>query len=227
MLFCPQPAYLKDLRTERLLIMYSSYYAVIFAGINTNSGTFEHPAREIKSQLKISSPGSVVNTLTIYPYDDSISGSTISDTVQVMKNAYALCGNTAKSMANDVMKNYKGEECVFFVGYSGGGIAATVAAEHFKKTLTISKIIRIGSPLLTVGKPIYGKMVDLSLPGDPVCQVEIPRFFKNFRPYQCFIKDLETTRHVHSCYFKEDLKDSSGVTNLTKTINTVLRFVKN
>lgn len=207
--------------------MYNSYYAVIFAGINTNNGTFEHLGREFQSQLKISSPTCNVNTLTIYPYDDSISGDTISDTFQVMKNAYALCGNTVKSMANNIIKSYNGEECIFFVGYSGGGIAATVAAEHLKKTLPVSKIIRIGSPLLTVGKPLYGKMVDLSLPGDPVCQVEIPRFFKNFRPYQCFIKDLVSTRHVHSCYFKEDLKDSYGVTNLTKTVNTVLRFVKN
>lgn len=207
--------------------MYNSYYAVIFAGINTNKGAFEHPAKEIQSQLKISNPGCNVNILTIYPYDDTISGKTISDTFQVMKNAYALCGNTATSMADDIIKNYKGEECVFLVGYSGGGIAATVAAEHLKKMLPVSKIIRIGSPLLTIGKPLYGKMVDLSLPGDPVCQVEIPRFFKNFRPYQCFIKDLVVTRHVHSCYFKEDLKDSSGVTNLTKTINTVLRFIKN
>ena len=130
-------------------------------------------------------------------------------------------------MADDVLKNYHGEELIFFVGYSGGGIAGTVVAEHLKKILPISKIIRIGSPLLTVGKPLYGKMVDLSLPGDPVCQVEIPRFFKNFRPYQCFIKDLVLTRHVHSCYFKEDLKDAQGVTNLTKTTNTLLRFVKN
>lgn len=207
--------------------MYNSYYAVIFAGINTNSGSFEHPAREIAGQLKVSNPGCRVNTLTIYPYDDAISGDTLSDTFQVMKNAYALCGNTAKNMANEIMKKYSGEECVFFVGYSGGGIAATVAAEHLKKNLHISKIIRIGSPVLTVGKLLYSKTMDLSLPGDPVCQVEIPRFFKNLRPYQCFVKDLAVTRHIHSCYFKEDLKDSSGVTNLSKTVNTILRFVKN
>ncbi len=206
--------------------MYSSYYVVIFAGINTNRGTFEHPGKEIADQLKVSTPGCSVNTLTLYPYDDSISGTTISDTLQVMKNAYALCGNTVKIMANEIMKNYSGEECIFFVGYSGGGIAATVAAEHLKKKMHISKIIRVGSPVLTVGKPLYGKTVDLSLPGDPVCQVEIPRFFKNFRPYQCFIKELDVDKHIHSCYFKKNA-DSSGNTNLARTVRTILRFIKN
>ncbi|MFA7636381.1 MAG: hypothetical protein WCX81_01315 [Monoglobales bacterium] len=207
--------------------MYNSYYAVIFAGISTNRGSFEHIGREIKKQLKLSKPGCRVKVLTIYPYDDSISGDPIADSLQVMKNAYALCGNTAKDMAYEIMKKYSGEECVFFVGYSGGGIAATVVAERLKKQLSVSKILRVGSPVLTVGKPLYPKTADLSLPGDPVCQVEIPRFFKNFRPYQCFVKDLVVNRHVHSCYFKEDLKDENGVSNLTKTIGQILRFVKN
>lgn len=209
--------------------MYSSYFAVIFAGISTNQGAFEHPGREIANQLQLSNPGTDVKILTLYPYDDSISRNTFSDTFQVMKNAYALCGNTAKSMAYEIENSYSGEQCVFFVGYSGGGIAATVAAEYIgrKHLLPVSKIIRVGSPVLTIGKNLFGKTVDLQLPGDPVCQVEIPRFFKNFRPYQCFVKDLNLPGHTHSCYFKEDLKDGDGTANLTKTVRTILKFVKN
>ena len=209
--------------------MYKSYYAVVFAGINTNSGSFEHPGAEIANRLRLSAPGSKIKILTLYPYDDSISGDTISDTFQVMKNAYALCGNTAKDMAYEIEKNFSGEQYVFFVGYSGGGIAATVAAEYIgrKHLLSVSKIIRVGSPVLTVGKPLFGKTVDLMLPGDPVCQVEIPRFFKNLRPYQCYVKDLYLPGHIHSCYFKKELKDSDGVSNLTKTVSRILSFVKN
>lgn len=209
--------------------MYNSYYAVIFAGINTDSGTFEQVGKEITSGLKLSQPGCKVNTLTIYPYDASVSGDTVADALQVVKNAYTLCGNTIKCMANDVIKNYAGEDLIFFTGYSGGGVAATKTAEklmlmNFKP---ISKIIRIGSPVLTVGKPLYGRTVDLMLPGDPVVQLEIPRFFKNLRPYQCLLQDHIVTRYVHSCYFKEDLKDADGKTNLTKTVNKILKFVKN
>ncbi|MBR5587089.1 MAG: hypothetical protein IKW02_03910 [Clostridia bacterium] len=209
--------------------MYDSYYAVIFAGINSNSPTFEHPGAEIANQLRLSHPGAKVKVLTLYPYDDSVSGDTISDTIQVMKNAYELCGNTAKPMAYEIENNFSDEQCVFFVGYSGGGIAATVVAELMcrKKLMPVSKIIRVGSPTMSVGKNLYGKIVDLQLPGDPVCQVEIPRFFKNLRPYQCYVKDLQVPGHTHSCYFKADLKDTDGISNLTKTVQTILKFVKN
>ncbi len=209
--------------------MYSSYYAVIFAGINTNRGTFEHLGKEISLRLKASVPGCRVNTLTIYPYDDNISGDTFSDTFQVVKNAYDLCGSTVNCMAKDIIKKYSGEECVFFTGYSGGGVAATKVAEKLLREddFHISRIIRVGSPVLTVGKPIFGRTVDLILPGDPVTQLEIPRFFKNLRPYQCFVKGLEVNKYVHSCYFKEELKDSSGISNLTKTTDKILSFVKN
>lgn len=209
--------------------MYNSYYAVVFAGINTNRGTFEHPGREIERRLKTSVPGCRVKIKTVYPYDDSVSGDTFSDTFQVVKNAYDLCGSTVACMANDIAGSFSGEECVFFTGYSGGGVAATKTAEKLLRTKNfhISKIIRVGSPILTVGKPIYGRTVDLILPGDPITQLEIPRFFKNLRPYQCFVKGLEVNRHIHSCYFREDLKDSSGVSNLTKTTDKILSFVKN
>lgn len=209
--------------------MYNSYYAVIFAGINTNRGTFEHPGREISRRLKSSIPGCHININTIYPYDDSISGDTFSDTFQVVKNAYDLCGNTITRMVENIIKKYDGEDCIFFVGYSGGGVAATKTAEKLARTgfPCISKIIRVGSPVLTVGKPIYGKIADIILPGDPVVQLEIPRFFKNLRPYQCYVKGLEVNRHVHSCYFREDLKDSSGISNLTKTTDKILTFIKN
>lgn len=209
--------------------MYGSYYAVIFAGINTNSGTFDHVGKELSTRLKISNPCCSVKVKTIYPYDDTISGDTFADTFQVVKNAYDLCGNTVNSMAEDITKGYNGEECVFFIGYSGGGVAATKTAEKLlrNKSVAISKIIRVGSPVLTVGKPLYGRTVDLSLPGDPVAQVEIPRFFKNLRPYQCYVKGLKTNRHVHSCYFSEALKDDAGISNLSKTVDKILSFVKN
>ena len=209
--------------------MYDSYYAVIFAGINTNNNTFEQVGKEIKNRLQLSKPGCRVKTLTIYPYDDSVSGDTFADALQVVKNAYDLCGSTVKHMANKVIKNYTGEDIIFFTGYSGGGVAATKTAEKLMHMdfKPISKIIRVGSPVLTVGKPLYGKTVDLMLSGDPVVQLEIPRFFKNFRPYQCLLKDLKVTRHIHSCYFKEDLKDSDGKTNLAKTVDKILKFVKN
>lgn len=209
--------------------MYSSYFAVIFAGINTNHGTFEQLGKEITLRLKASVPGCLVNIHTIYPYDDSISGYAFSDTFQVVKNAYDLCGNTVNCMANDIIEKYSGEECVFFVGYSGGGVAATKTAEKLmrKNIFPVSKIIRVGSPVLTVGKPLYSKTVDLSLPGDPVPQLEIPRIFKNLRPYQCFVKGLEVNKYIHSCYFKEELKDSSGISNLTKTTDKILSFIKN
>ena len=209
--------------------MYSSYFAVIFAGINTNQGTFEQLGREIALRIKASAPGCLVTIHTIYPYDDSVSGDTFSDTFQVVKNAYDLCGNTVTCMANDIIKKYSGEEYVFFVGYSGGGVAATKTVEKLmrKNDLHVSRIIRVGSPVLTVGKPLYSKTVDLILPGDPVPQLEIPRIFKNLRPYQCFVKGLEVNKYIHSCYFKEDLKDSSGISNLTKTTDKILSFIKN
>lgn len=209
--------------------MYDSYYAVIFAGINTNKGTFEQVGKEIKSNLRLAQPGCKVKTITIYPYDDSVSGDTFADALQVVKNAYDLCGSTVKRMAEEVINNYSGEDFIFFTGYSGGGVAATKTAEKlaFMNFKPISKIIRVGSPVLTIGKPLYGKTVDLMLSGDPVVQLEIPRIFKNFRPYQCLLKDLKITRHIHSCYFKEDLKDGDGKTNLTKTVDKILKFVKN
>ena len=209
--------------------MYSSYYAVIFAGINTNRGTFEQLGNEMVRRLKASIPECRVNIHTIYPYDDSISGDTFSDTFQVVKNAYDLCGSTVNSMSDEIRKKYSGEECIFFTGYSGGGVAATKTAEKLMRTdgFHISKIIRVGSPVLTVGKSLYGKTVDLILPGDPVTQLEIPRFFKNLRPYQCFVKGLEVNKYIHSCYFKEELKDSSGISNLTKTTDKILSFIKN
>lgn len=209
--------------------MYNSYYAVIFAGINTNNNTFEQVGKEIRSRLTLSQPGCSVKILTIYPYDDSVSGDTFADALQVVKNAYDLCGSTVKRMADEVIKNYTGEDLIFFTGYSGGGIAATKTAEKLSKMnfKPVSKIIRVGSPVLTIGKPLYGKTVDLMISGDPVVQLEIPRFFKNFRPYQCVLKDLNVTRHIHSCYFKEDLKDSIGKSNLTKTVDKILKFVKN
>ena len=209
--------------------MYLSYYAVIFAGINTDINTFEHPSAEIISQLKQSVPSSVVRTKTIYPYDAAISGDTFSDTFQVVKNAYDLCGNTVGSMAEEIINDYQGEECVFFVGYSGGGIAATKTAEKLLKMnfKPLLRIIRVGSPVLTVGKQLYGRTVDLVLHGDPVTQLEIPRFIKNMRPYQCFIKNLRITGQVHSCYFRKDLTSDDGVSNLTKTTNKILNFVKN
>jgi len=209
--------------------MYNSYYAVIFAGINTNRGTFEHPGKEIEHHLKASIPGCRVNLCTIYPYDDTISGDTLADTFQVVKNAYDLRGSTVNNMANEIVKKYSGEDCVFFLGYSGGGVAATKTAELLMHTkeFHISKIIRVGSPILTVGKPLYGRTVDLVLPGDPVTQLEIPRFFKNLRPYQCFVKGLEVNKYIHSCYFKKELKDSSGISNLTKTTDKILSFIKN
>ena len=127
------------------------------------------------------------------------------------------------------MDNYSGEECIFFIGYSGGGIAATKTAEKLMRMdfPKISKIIRVGSPVLTVGKPLYGRTIDITLQGDPVAQLEIPRLFKNLRPYQCLLKGLNINRHVHSCYFREDLKDSSGISNLTKTTDKILSFIKN
>ena len=36
------------------------------------------------------------------------------------------------------------------------------------------------------------------------------------------MKGLEVNKYVHSCYFKEDLKDSSGVSNLTKTTDKTI-----
>lgn len=209
--------------------MYNSYCIVIFAGINTNSGSFEYPGRELVRRLKSANTDCSVNVLTIYPYDDSISGDTFSDTFQVVKNAYDLRGSTVSKMADAIMNNYSSEECIFFIGYSGGGIAATKTAEKLMRLEfpKISKIIRVGSPVLTVGKLLYGRTIDIILQGDPVSQLEIPRLFKNLRPYQCYLKGLKVNRHVHSCYFREDLKDSSGISNLTKTADKILSFIKN
>ncbi len=209
--------------------MSDSYYGVVFTGINTNKNSFEHVGKEIMAQLARSCPTCRINIKTIYPYDDGISGDTISDTVQVVKNAYNICGNTVKQMADSIMEDFSKEDCIFFVGYSGGGVAATKTAEMLesKGFKHISKIIRVGSPSLTVGKDFCGRTVDITLSDDPIAMIEIPRFFKNIKPFCCFVHGLQKKGPSHFCYFNRSMVDDKGVSNLEKTVKKILSFVKN
>ena len=172
-----------------------SYYIVVFAGINTNQGSFEYVGEEIKSQILNQSPNSVVNVNTIYPYDDSISGGLIDDSIQVGINALNLPGNAVKDMAQQVINGYNGEEVVNFVGYSGGGVAASRTAEQLNEDgwgASINKIIRVGSPNLYVGNWFVNRTVDLALIDDPIQTITFTRGRMYTPPIKHYIYDLTT-----------------------------------
>ncbi len=140
----------------------NKYFIDVFAGINTNIGSFEQAAAEIKRQLLEKDKEATVNCITIYPYDDTISGDLIDDVKQVVGNAYELSWSSVSQMAAQVKSKFKevgGADYIHFVGYSGGGVAASRVAEKLSDdewTPYISSIIRVGSPNLAINNWYWG-----------------------------------------------------------------------
>lgn len=210
--------------------------AVVFAGINTNEGSLEHVGREIERQLIEQNKNNTVNLLTIYPYDDAISGDTLEDIAQVLKNSYEVNPKAVKDMARRVSRAYKGEDALYFVGYSGGGIAASRTAEALEEdedSPRVSAIVRVGSPDLWIDVEKFGKRTrDIADVSDPIAMINIPRAGLAYSPnpvsYLWGLENIWYDGHdVHTSYFKSDAKDKKGVSNLTKTVSEIIKKAQN
>ena len=212
------------------------YYIVVFAGINTNVGSFEHVGEDIKKQLLDEDPDNVVNYITIYPYDDSISGDMLDDTIQVGKNAYELSGNSVADMADQVKEGYNGEDYIHFIGYSGGGVAASKTAEKLENSEwapSVSTIVRVGSPKLYIHWRWWrNRTVDIACPGDAISLIKMPRGLLDISAPRETIDGLKYNAlnpfDAHTSYFKEGEKytDENGVKNITKTTSLIVQSFK-
>ncbi len=212
------------------------YYIVVFAGINTNIGNFEHVGKNIEKHLLDENSDNMVNYITIYPYDNSISGDAVDDTIQVGRNAYELSGNSVTYMADQVKEGYNGEDYIHFVGYSGGGVAASKTAEKLEQNgwkPSVSTVVRLGSPKLYVRWNWWSKRtVDIACPGDAISLIKMPRGFLNISAPRKTINglkyDILNPADAHMSYFRqgERYADKGGVENITKTTSLIVRSFK-
>lgn len=214
--------------------MEETWLIVFFAGIDTNVGALNRVEPEFLRQLSERAPEIRVRCMIHYPYDDAISGDTWEDIKQVTKNAYHLEGNTVPALTKLIVEQYEGEDKIFLIGYSGGGVIASRVAEQlegFPISQRVHCVIRVGSPNLHIPWERWGQCTfDLSDPNDPLPGIGIPR--ANCGAYS-FVRTIRGLKNqwwnpldVHGSYFREEASytDSFGKTNLTKTVAAILRY---
>lgn len=215
-------------------------FVVVFAGINTNKGTFDHVTPEFAKQLWEKYPdAAAINYKTIYPYDDSISGDTFDDVKQVVANAYELSDSTVSTMADEVKNAFEavgGADFLHFVGYSGGGVAASRVAEKLSDDgwgAYVSSIVRIGSPNLTINLNYWGdRTTDVADFNDLLPAINIPRAVGWSSGFEItkYIWGLNNKWYdpmdVHTSYFRTNAYDKNGVSNLTKTVSKAISYFK-
>lgn len=212
-----------------------SFFIAVFMGININEGKYDYIADEFIKQLRYIEPLKRVKVKIIYPYDDKISGDTSKgyfknfglDVVQVVKNAYDLFGNTINDMAKEIQRVYAGEDTVYFVGYSGGGIAAEKTAERlYKNGFKVKGIIKVGTPGFL--SKLDCKVINLSDKNDPLPNIVIPRLdnFEGKTEKTKYIKGLKNLKwnpvNVHRSYFKKR-NAGHGKTNLSITVGEIIK----
>lgn len=167
------------------------------------------------------------------------SGDTFDDVGQVVANAYDLKNSTVSTMAEEVKTAFEaagGADFVHFVGYSGGGVAATRVVEKLEDDswgAYISSVIRVGSPELYYNSNrFHGRITDFSNMVDPIPSIEIPRVV-SWTTASYIDKTIFGLKYAwwnpldaHTSYFSPTLKDRNGVTNLTKTVEKVISYFK-
>ena len=214
---------LVGLSTNSIDYSYKSVYLVVFAGITQNSDdtNFATVGYAIAKILNMIRPNWSIWIKTIYPFDggDGQTLDTISDAAQVVSLANNLSNNKVKNMSDTVREYYKGEDYIYFVGYSGGGVAAVRTAEYLDNVkgwnAYIHKIIRVGSPQMQVDKEYYyNRVVDLYRQGDAIASLAYKRgkLFREYAyPRRVEITNLSDTEeekkqnwYVHGSYWRGD-----------------------
>ena len=156
---------------------------------------------------------------------------------------------TVDAMTSKVKNAYTGEDFVFFVGYSGGGVAASMVAQRLESSLYVHGIIKIGSPQINAPTSSWrDRTVSIYREGDVVHGVVAdPEFYEKLVLCQSFVYEVKSYFYrpkreeirgltgngdgglfgVHTSYFKEDgpATDSKGTTNLSKTVDAVVNEI--
>ena len=211
----------------------------MFAGINTDKGTFDYVTPEFSRQLWNIYPDAIsIHYKTIYPYDILISGDIFDDVKQVAANAFELSRSSVSSMAEEVKTAFEavgGADFLHFVGYSGGGVAASRVAEQLSDDgwgAYISSIIRIGSPNLTINMNYWGdRTTDIAHAWDALPLLNMPRsvgWSSGFEITKWMLNLKGGISDAHTSYFRSDrdYTDKNGVTNLTKTVEKAIEYFK-
>ena len=217
------------------------YLIIIFSGITMRHGDkrMKSFSREINDKLKERNADSLVRIVNVAAYDDTDDGSflndgVIGDAVQVVLRAYLPKNRAVKRFSKMAAAECAGGEFdrVIYIGYSGGGVVATRAYETLKKSgeaCNADMIIRIGAPLIETADEDAKRTVDIIIPGDPVPLVEFKRLGTGQKKSETefLINTRYTTLNplgVHGLYF-DDAPDSTGITNLEKTVRAALKYI--
>ena len=214
----------------------NSYYLVIFAGITQNEGSWD-VGEAFKQQIREDNPNNTIHVLYIYPYDGG-ENDYVSDVGDVVKYGWSFNKSKIQEMAQAVKDNYWGDDYIYFIGYSGGGVAAVVTAERLDADgwkPYISGILRVGSPRYAVNQYWYNRVYDYIREGDivPNSQVEplyIGTKLKFKHPQQRILDlvgDGDNGIDKHLSYWATDASHTNalGVTNLTATAWAMSRVI--
>jgi hypothetical protein len=131
-----------------------------------------------------------------------------------------------KRAFSPIMEDYEnhGGGGIVLIGHSGGGVAAYGAGKMLHdRGFPVEKIILVGCPGLRIADDWQERVRSIRKAGrlgDPVTWLRIP--FPGAPRNQAAVNIVGWHRE----YFRRDLADEGGVSNLAKTMNIIWEWIK-